>query len=187
MRILDLKVHNFRGFDNIRVTPRGHVLLVGEPRAGRSDLLAALALPFRTDGPRTLTEFDFFEGNRDEPIGIEVTLGEIEDDIQQLFLEQLDFWDYETQDLIGPLDDPAQLPESAGPALRLGFEAEWNSGEEQADQTRYWVKGSNVATGSFRRVSRADRSRLPLLVLSGGRPLNLAPMGGLRSLRRRTR
>lgn len=43
MRITRLKVTNFRGWADLDLQQLGHVLAVGEPRAGRTDLVAALA------------------------------------------------------------------------------------------------------------------------------------------------
>lgn len=42
MRISRLRLHDFRGWPELDLRPHGHVLLVGVPRAGRSDIIAAL-------------------------------------------------------------------------------------------------------------------------------------------------
>lgn len=42
MRITRLRATNFRGWAGLDLRPRAHALVVGEPRAGRSDLVAAL-------------------------------------------------------------------------------------------------------------------------------------------------
>lgn len=62
MRVLRCTVANFRGFESAEVVPRGHVVLVGEPRAGRSDLLAALSKVFEIDTSR-VDEFDFHDSD----------------------------------------------------------------------------------------------------------------------------
>ena len=43
MRITRLKATNFRGWADLDLQQLGHVLVLGEPRAGRTDLVAALA------------------------------------------------------------------------------------------------------------------------------------------------
>lgn len=43
MRISRLRLHNFRGWADLDLRPAGHVLLVGVPRAGRSDIILALS------------------------------------------------------------------------------------------------------------------------------------------------
>lgn len=42
MRISRLQLHNFRGWADFDLRPRSHVMLAGVPRAGRSDIVAAL-------------------------------------------------------------------------------------------------------------------------------------------------
>jgi hypothetical protein len=110
LRVLRLAVNNVRGFDEIEVIPREHVLLLGEPRAGRTDLLGALNLALAVDAPRNLGEFDFFEGNRSQPIVIEVTIGDLEPALQQRFLDELEFWNVDTRSLVEDLEDPSELP-----------------------------------------------------------------------------
>lgn len=43
MRISRLLLHDFRGWAALDLRPRGHVLLAGVPRAGRSDIIAAVS------------------------------------------------------------------------------------------------------------------------------------------------
>jgi len=88
MRILTCTVDHFRGFDHVEVAPRGHVLLVGEPRSGRSDLLAALGKVLEPDIGR-LDELDFYSGATAHDINIEVTLGDLDNELRQRFLDQL--------------------------------------------------------------------------------------------------
>jgi hypothetical protein len=51
MRVARLEIDRFRGFESFVLIPRDNVLVVGEPRAGRSDLIAALR---RVLDPRTI-------------------------------------------------------------------------------------------------------------------------------------
>jgi putative ATP-dependent endonuclease of OLD family len=61
MRIARVEITRFRGFESFVLVPRKHVVVVGEPRAGRSDLIAALR---RVLEPRSLasrpSEWDVF-------------------------------------------------------------------------------------------------------------------------------
>ncbi len=43
MHVSRLLLHNFRGWAALDFRPQGHVLLAGVPRAGRTDIVAALA------------------------------------------------------------------------------------------------------------------------------------------------
>jgi putative ATP-dependent endonuclease of the OLD family len=180
VRILRCSIRNFRGFDEVEVVPRGHVLLVGEPRSGRSDLLAALGKVFEVDLTR-LDERDFYRCDLDGDIEIEVTLGDLGSDLQQRFLDELEFWDVAEERLVAGTDDLGELPGDASPAVRLAYRGRWDDVDERGDQTIYWPKRSDPSIDSFRRVRREDRQALPFHRLPGGRPLNLAPRGLLRS------
>jgi hypothetical protein len=61
MRIARVQITRFRGFESFVLLPREHVVVVGEPRAGRSDLVAALR---RVLEPRSVlsrpSEWDVF-------------------------------------------------------------------------------------------------------------------------------
>lgn len=52
MRISRLLLHDFRGWRELDLRPTGHVLLAGVPRAGRSDVLAALVRVLDPDSVR---------------------------------------------------------------------------------------------------------------------------------------
>ncbi|WP_067067545.1 ATP-dependent nuclease [Carbonactinospora thermoautotrophica] len=181
MRVLRCVIEHFRGFDQVEVVPRGHVLLVGEPRAGRTDLLTALARVLNFDASRVLEEFDFHGGDTSRDIHIEVTLGDL-GQLQQRFLDQLEFWSPASATLIEGSDDPSKLPADAVPVVRLAYRGRWDRDEERGEQVLYWAKSSDPDTDDLRRVARADRAVLPFIALAGGRPLNLAPRGDFRAL-----
>jgi predicted ATP-dependent endonuclease of OLD family len=50
VRVLRCAVANFRGFERTEIVSRRNVLLVGEPRGGRSHLLATLGKVFEIEG-----------------------------------------------------------------------------------------------------------------------------------------
>ena len=77
MHIRQLIVRNFRGFTNLVVKPKWHVVLMGESRAGRSDVISAISRVLDTGVIRsgTTTELDFHQRNTAQPIEIEVTIG----------------------------------------------------------------------------------------------------------------
>jgi putative ATP-dependent endonuclease of OLD family len=182
MHIAHLRIDGFRGFDHLEIEPHGHVLLLGEPRAGRTDLVSAIDLVLAVDGPRGLTEFDFHNGDLTRPITIEATVIKLSDDQQQQFLDRLDLFDTEPWALTPVLGGPGNIPPSAEPAMRVGYHARWDPDEQTTVQNRYWVKGSDPDAEQFARIGRADRMAFGYLPLAGRRPLNVAPRGGLRSL-----
>lgn len=155
------------------------MLLVGEPRSGRSDLLAALNKVFEIDLTR-LDERDFHRGDLTSDIGIEVALGDLSEVLQQQFLDELEFWDPAVSALVAEAEDIGALPESAVPVLRLAYRGRWDEVDEPGDQAIYWPKRSDLSTDLLRRVRREDRRTFPFHRLPGGKPLNLAPRGLLR-------
>lgn len=180
MRVLRCRVASFRGFERTEIVTRGHVLLVGEPRAGRSDLLAALGKVFEVDASR-VDEFDFHNSDLSKDVEIEVIVADLGGTLEQRFLDQLEFWDPSTATLIDSVDDPGALPGDPASVLRLAYRARWDRHEERADQTVYWPKASDPNTDDLRRITRDDRAAFPFLRLAAGRPLSLAARGLLRS------
>lgn len=181
MRAVNLRVHRFRGFDSIELTPRGHVLLVGEPRAGRSDLLAAIRYVLDPAAVRSVSELDFYKVDTDSDVSIEITLADLPAELEQQFLDHLEFWDPEQSRLVDDVDNPDDVPDESIPVVRLGCRISWDDIDDRATAISYWPKSSDPSNEDYRRVSREDRLALPFIVLGTGRPLNLAPRGSLRA------
>ena len=73
MHVKELSVQRFRGFSDLLVRPKGHIVVMGEPGAGRSDLIEAIARVLDADTSRTrvTTELDFYNRDTSQPIQIE--------------------------------------------------------------------------------------------------------------------
>ena len=89
MHIKELHVQRFRGFSDLIVNPKGHVVVMGEPAAGRSDLIEALVRVLDTEASRSrlTTELDFYNQDTSLPIQVAVTVGELGPDLEQLFFD----------------------------------------------------------------------------------------------------
>jgi hypothetical protein len=111
MRVLAVDYRRFRGFLNRGIRPRGHVVLVGEPRAGRSDALDGLARVLGGGGGRLPDpdELDFHDRDTSRRAEVEVVLAELGTALEQMFLDELEFWDTEEEELIEELEDPGEL------------------------------------------------------------------------------
>jgi putative ATP-dependent endonuclease of the OLD family len=186
MRVIEIEYRRFRGFRKLRMNPRGHVLLVGEPRAGRSDALEGLARVLGGGGGRLPDpdELDFHKRDTTARAEVEVVLGDLRPALEQLFFDQLEFWDTEEGELIDELDMPEDLDgESVLTVVRLCYRIEWD--EEEA-LGRHWVdfpKNSDPGAGIFRRLSRAEREAIPFVGwTASGRVLSLAPRSSFREL-----
>jgi hypothetical protein len=63
MVIRRLEIRGFRGFEHVVIVPTVHALVVGEPRAGRPDVIEGLRRVLSADSTRSLLgdDIDFFQ------------------------------------------------------------------------------------------------------------------------------
>jgi putative ATP-dependent endonuclease of the OLD family len=186
VRVLRIDYRRFRGFADLRIAPKAHVLLVGEPRAGRSDALEGLARALGAGGARMPEpdELDFYMRDTSTRAEVEVVLAEIGPELEQLFFDYLEFWDVQEDRLIEELDEPGDLDDvGVLSVVRLSYRIEWDGSEGLA---RHWVdfpKSSDPDSGSFRRLTRAEREAIPFAGWTAtGRVLSLAPRSSFRAL-----
>jgi len=184
MRIARLTIEGFRGFDEFELVPRRHVAIVGEPRAGRSDLIAALERVLHPDSTRWQPrEWDFHEGNLDRPIQIEATLVDLDVGLRQRFLRSLEAWNIDAGAIVDELDDPAELDgEDNDSALRLRYTSVWDPSEERGEQLLEYAKSSFGQSGRIDRVSREDRLALPFRSIRQREPLAIRSEGDFRRM-----
>lgn len=188
MRIARLEITRFRGFQSFVLVPRGHVVVVGEPRAGRSDLIAALR---RVLEPRSIqsrpSEWDVFRPLPDPPsddpddeddeteidaqlTSISVSLLDVPEETEQALEDRLELLDPESGELAAEDEvDDAEL------GVRLKYCLRYDPDEEGLE---HWIEYPK--SGS--RVPRADRELLRAFVLDRNAPLQLRAEGALRRL-----
>jgi hypothetical protein len=178
-------LQRFRGFLAAEVLPDQHVAVVGEPRAGRTDLLTGLRRAL--DPASTTARLDPLDVHRPLPVledGEERPLTEVE-------VTLVDLGSALEQDLDGRLEllDPATgLPAEASQAdtavhgLRLCYRLRY---DEASGTGSHWVdypRWSEPAYDSWVRATRAERALLPFVVLDRAAPLQLRAEGRLRAL-----
>jgi putative ATP-dependent endonuclease of OLD family len=187
MRIARLEIKRFRGFELFELIPRDHVVVVGEPRAGRSDLIAALrrVLDSRSTMSRP-SEWDVFRPLPDPPsdladeveierplTSITLSLLDLSDETEQALQERLELLDPATGELaVEDGTDDAEL------GVRLRYCLRYDADEERLE---HWIEYPK--TGA--RVPRADREVLRAFVLDRNAPLQLRAEGALRRLANR--
>ncbi len=93
MHLSRIKISNFRNFSEFEVELTGNVVVVGENRVGKSNLLYALRLifdPTLPDSARQLGLSDFWDGlegpDADDKIVVSVEIKEFDDDLDVLAL-----------------------------------------------------------------------------------------------------
>jgi predicted ATP-dependent endonuclease of OLD family len=128
MIVRRLEIRRFRGFESLTLTPQGHVALVGEPRAGQSDVIESLRRALLPDSTRIplADDIDFYRRDRTFRAEAEVVLGDLGPALNQQFLDRLEFWNREDNVLVELLDDADALADEAlEPVVRLSYRAEW--------------------------------------------------------------
>ncbi|MDQ7909085.1 hypothetical protein RB614_31640 [Phytohabitans sp. ZYX-F-186] len=177
MRVVRVRLQRFRGFADMVFCPDDHVVVVGEPRAGRSDLLTGLR---RVLEPRsTMARPDPLDVHRPFPASgedveelteVEVTLVDLGAVVEQELEDWLELTDPET----GLLAAQDQADEALL-GLRLCYRLRYDPASETAE---HWVEYPKTGT----RVPRADRELLAPIVLDRRAPLQLRPDGVFRRL-----
>lgn len=183
MRVARLRLQRFRGFNAAAITAPSHVVLVGEPRAGRSDLIAALR---RVLDPRsTSSRVNPLDIHRPSPASgeaqpfteVEVSLVDLGQDLEQLLSGHLE--------LLDPLTGNVAGEDEAGNAVlgvRLCYRARYDEDSDTGEHWVDWPAQSDPKNGTFQRVRRVEREAFPFLVVRGGAPLQVRAEGTLRAL-----
>lgn len=185
MRIKELQIQRFRGFSDLSIKPKDHVVVMGQPGAGRSDLIEALARVLDADARRTgvTTELDFYNRDTSQPIRIALTLGDLGGNLEQEFLDHLELWDKSQGQFLPETDDIESVDQDSYElVLRLEYRAKWLLEEERCEEWVFYPKESDPTSESFLHVRYRDIDTLGfnLLRWSGGRLLDLGPRSAFR-------
>jgi putative ATP-dependent endonuclease of OLD family len=181
-----LDIRNFRGLRDVTIRPNGHVVLAGEPRAGRSTVVEALRRVLFPDATRVpLTDdLDFNRRDRSVTVEIEVVLGDLGAALEQEFFDHLEPWDSEDGEVLLETTDPTEIDDEATDlVVRLCYRARW---DEDGDVGEHWVdfpKSSDPSAERFTRVPRRLLQQLPVVFVEpSSRLLGLGPRSDFRRL-----
>ena len=185
MQVKELNLKHYRGFPELHIRPKGHVVVMGEPGAGRSDLIEALARVLNADTRATgiTTELDFYNRDTSQPIEVALTIGELGMVLEQDFLDYLELWDNTEDRLLPETDNLENIDQERYEwVLRLEYRAKWLHDEERCEEWVFYSKDSDPTSDSFPRVRRRDIEKLGfnLLRWGGGRILDLSPRSPFR-------
>ena len=167
------------------IRPKGNVVVMGEPSAGRSNLIESLARVLDADASRTrvTTELDFHNRDTSQPIQITVTLAKLGPDLEQQFLEHLEFWHTTNECVLRESDAPEDVDgDEYEMVLRLEYLARWLPAEERSEEWVHYPKESDPGADSFAHTRRRDIADLDFWLLhwSTGRILDLSSRGSFR-------
>jgi putative ATP-dependent endonuclease of OLD family len=174
---------HFRGFEDFTTHLPAHAVLVGEPGAGRSDLVEGLIRVLDGDYWRSRRgdQLDFYDLDTSVPAEVELTIGELSKAAQDALEYNVEYWDKEDGLVIEEFADPSQMDEERHePVLRLTYRlSEGDDG--RLDEIVYWAKSG---ADNPQAVRSASREHIPFLWQRGwsSRPLDLSGRGDLREL-----
>ncbi len=181
-----LSVSRFRGFEQWSTGFPEHAVLVGEPGAGRSDLIEILIRLLDPEYLRTHRgeELDFWQLSIDEPATAEAVLGGLSDAQARALIGHWEWWDPAAETLItqsGALE-PVGLRDQER-VVRIAYRLAARE-DGRFEERVYWPKSSNPDLDQFDPVRTAERAYLPFFWQRGlsTRPLDLAGRGELRDL-----
>lgn len=178
MFVRRVRVQRFRGFQSADLRLNGHVALIGEPRAGRSDLLLALR---RVLHPRSTSArvdpLDIHHPVTDSLTEVEVTLTNLGDDLEQLLDARLELLNPESG-LPATKDDECEPELGVRLCYRARYDDETDTGEHWVD----WARDSDPDNDSFARARRVEREALPVAWVQSEAPLQVRVEGAFRGL-----
>lgn len=177
MRVARLEIENFKGFKSFTLVPQGSVVVVGEPRAGRSDVIDALR---RVLDPRMVrarpNEWDIHrpyesdQSNPDEMASVRVSLMDLSPELEQELDARMELLDPGTGLLaVGETSDEGEL------GIRLAYHLHYKPQEQVLE---HWVEYPS----SHHRLPLVERDALRAVVVEDNPPLQLRPEGTFRRI-----
>ncbi|WP_269632514.1 ATP-dependent nuclease [Pelomonas sp. BJYL3] len=186
MKIVQVRVANFRGIAQGTVHFDGHSVLVGDNNAGKSTLLEAIDLvlgPERLSRRPVVDEHDFYAGQylsaEGQPIllGVEVIVADLNEEQLRHFREHLEWWDTNAKTLLaGP---PVEGTDAAGvrPALRVFFRGAYDAEEDDFLGNTFFALPVPIGAGEYQTFRASDKRKCGFLYLrtvrTGSRALSL--------------
>lgn len=192
MKVVRLKITNFRSIKSAELHFDGHCLIVGPNNVGKSTICEALDLvlgPDRISKFPPVEEFDFHNahylapaaGEGEEPtpvtIKIEVVLTDINAEVENRCGQHLEFWHTTEKRLLNEGEADAANPPLVVSCLRLETEAAYNPDEDEFEAKTCYSHSPNADLGELDKVSKEVKRMFGFLYLravrTGSRALSL--------------
>jgi putative ATP-dependent endonuclease of OLD family len=192
LKVVQLKIENFRGIQCADLHFDGHALLVGPNNVGKSTICEALDLvlgPDRFNKFPPVEEFDFYNGKYVEPnadpkaetkpipIRVEVTLTDLSAETVNKCGGHLEFWQLAEKRLLGQGEIVLAMPLVAIPCLRLETVAQYDPAEDEFTAETLYTHSPNNTDGGKDTVRREIKRLIGFLYLrahrTGSRALSL--------------
>jgi putative ATP-dependent endonuclease of the OLD family len=180
-----ISMRRFRGFDAFETTFGEHAVLVGEPGAGRTDLVDGLVRVLDPDSlrGRDATELDFFDLDRTRVAEVEVVIGAFPTIGLGALTTYAEVWERDAGVLRTVLPRGVDFdPDKHELVVRLAHRLEDDGGE--LVETVHWPKYADDAAGLFRRATAIERRQLPFFWQRGSsvRGVDLSQRGEFMAL-----
>jgi len=192
MKIVNLKIENFRSIKNAELNFDGHCLIVGPNNVGKSTICEALDLvlgPDRISRFPPVEEFDFYnaqyliasEVEGDDPkaiqIRVEVILTDISAEVENRCGQHLEFWNTVEKRLLNEGEVDQANPPLAESCLRLETLGVYNPEEDEFEAQTYYSHSPGAEPGELDKVSKNVKRMFGFLYLravrTGSRALSL--------------
>ncbi len=185
MQILRVSIANYRGIKSLAFCAAQHNIVVGQTNAGKSTILAALALVLDPDVGRRyqpVEEADFHarkmtdaEGNP-IPISVEVTLGQLSEEQKRTFLNYWEPWDGTTHTLLEDAEDISVLDDARYQfALRMAFRAAYDAKTDALAYIWYYPKLSFLdGSLDYQPCPRSEREEVGFFLIPAERDIRKA-------------
>jgi len=192
MKVVSLKINNFRGIKSADLRFDGHCLFVGPNNVGKSTICEALDLvlgPDRISRFPPVEEFDFHnavyltpaaaegEDPTAVPIHIEVVLTDINADVENRCGQHLEFWNTVEKRLLNEGEADQANPPLVVTCLRLETQAVYNPEEDEFEAHTYYSRSPGAEPGELDKVYKDVKRMFGFLYLravrTGSRALSL--------------
>lgn len=186
MKIVQVRIVNFRGIAEGTVHFDGHSVLVGDNNAGKSTLLEAIDLvlgPERLSRRPVVDEHDFYAGQYLSaeglpiPLSVEVIVADLNDEQLRHFREHLEWWDANAKALLAGPPVEATDAVGVGPALRVFFRGAYDSEEDDFLGNTFFALPAPIGAGDYQTFRASDKRKCGFLYLrtvrTGSRALSL--------------
>lgn len=187
MRVIRLKINNFRGIKEADLSFEGHTLFVGGNNVGKSTICEALDLvlgPDRLARNPPVEEFDFYNAqyldedtHEPRPLRIEVLLVDLSPEVERTCLAHSEFWHISEKRLLTRGEADRANPPEVKRCLRLEAIGRYNPEEDEFEASTYFSYSPNEDDGELRKVSKTTKRIFGFLYLralrTGSRALSL--------------
>jgi putative ATP-dependent endonuclease of OLD family len=192
VKVVQLKIENFRGIQSAELKFDGHALLVGSNNVGKSTICEALDLvlgPDRLNRFPPIEEYDFYNGvylqaaenEGDDPVPVklrvEVLLIELSSEVQKRCGGHLEFWHVAEKRLLTEGEAAVATPGVSIPCLRLETVGQYDPDEDEFGAETMYTHSPSALEGEKDTVRRDIKRLFGFLYLralrTGTRALSL--------------